>query len=643
MSEVWRHQIVLGLVAGLVFFTNLGGYALFDEDEPKNAVCGMEMFERGDWIVPTFNGELRTDKPILIYWWMHLSFRLFGVSEFSARLGSALLASGTVFLTYYLGRKLYSPPIGFLAGVILATCLMFSAVGRAVTPDATLIFCLMLAFASYVWAVSRRRGGHFSGLDNRNSPETSRCEIQPATTVVPPLRRRDVRSAERPDYSNVTQNLKADEALTPWNELVPASPWSSVPMYAAMGLAILAKGPIGVLLPCMIIGLFLLVSSRRCELGDGRLSTPSGSWWRRSLWTVFQVMHPSRILRAGLAMRLILGTAVVLIVALPWYVMVGVQTDGAWLRGFLGDHNVGRFLESKENHGGPVFYYAIVLLVGCFPWSVFLPLAVWQLRGRLVRGAAWNDSDRLLACWTGGWFLFFSLASTKLPNYVLPMYPALALLTARYLREWTESAPGLGIVSFRRCCRALGIVGVLIMIGIPVAASILFPGEELLLIIGVVPVAGAVLAYVASSRELRGLAVQFLSGTAIVMATLLVGIAPTRIAPHQDSPKLADAARRVSGKLRPDIAVIDAYSPSLIFYARTPVEGLRKPEDVTRFFETHPDGFVVTRADRIDRLPVKDNDLVEVSRCRRFLRRFDVVLLGRAPGIAARAETTERR
>ena len=612
MSVVWRHQIVLGLVAGLVFFTNLGGYALFDEDEPKNAVCGMEMFERGDWIVPTFNGELRTDKPILIYWWMHLSFRLFGVSEFSARLGSALLASGTVFLTYYLGRKLYSPPIGFLAGVILATCLMFSAVGRAVTPDATLIFCLMLAFASYVWAVSRRRGGHFSGPDNRTSLDTSRCEIHPG----------------------------ADAArLTPWNELVPASPWSSVPMYAAMGLAILAKGPIGVLLPCMIIGLFLLVSSRRCELGDGRLSAPTGAWWRRSLWTVFQVMHPSRILRAGLAMRLILGTAVVLIVALPWYVMVGVQTDGAWLRGFLGDHNVGRFLESKENHGGPIFYYAIVLLMGCFPWSVFLPLALWQLRGRLINRAAWNDSDRLLACWTGVWFVFFSLASTKLPNYVLPMYPALALLTARYLQEWTESAPGLGMVEFRRCCRALGIVGVLIMISIPVAASILFPGEEFLLIIGAVPVTGAVLAYVASSRELRGRAVRILSATAIVMATLLVGIAPSRIGSHQDSPKLADAARRVSGKSRPDIAVIDAYSPSLIFYVRTPVEGLRKPEDVTRFFAAHPDGFVVTRADRIDRLPVKDNDLVEVSRCRRFLRRFDVVLLGRAPGIAARAET----
>ena len=149
-----RHQLLLGLIAAFVFFTNLGGYALFDEDEPKNAVCGREMFERGDLIVPTFNGQLRTDKPILIYWLMQVSFRLFGVSEFGARFGSALLAVGTTLLTYHLGRKLFSPDVGLLAGVIVCTSLMFSAIGRSVTPDSVLIFCLTLAFTSYVWAAS---------------------------------------------------------------------------------------------------------------------------------------------------------------------------------------------------------------------------------------------------------------------------------------------------------------------------------------------------------------------------------------------------------------------------------------------------------------------------------------------------------
>ena len=51
---------------------------LFDEDEPKNAECGREMFARGDWLVPTFNEELRTDKPILVYWFMLTSYHFSG-------------------------------------------------------------------------------------------------------------------------------------------------------------------------------------------------------------------------------------------------------------------------------------------------------------------------------------------------------------------------------------------------------------------------------------------------------------------------------------------------------------------------------------------------------------------------------------
>lgn len=600
--RAWQHPILLGLVAGLVFFTNLGGYALFDEDEPKNAVCGVEMYERGDWIVPTFNAQLRTDKPILIYWWMQLSFRLLGVSEFSARLGSAILATGTVFLTYYLGRKLYSPPIALLSGIMLATCLMFSAVGRAVTPDATLIFCLMLAFTGYVWAVSHRRGGHFSGtlMDRGQNPAL---------------------------------------AATPWSELAPATLWTSFPMYLAMGLAILAKGPIGVLLPCTIVGLNLLIARYQSDLSDGRISPATGIWWRRWIQGFFNLMNPVRILQAGLAMRIFWGTVIVMVVALPWYVVVGLKTDGAWLRGFLGDHNLGRFLEPKENHSGPIFYYAVVLLMGCFPWSVFLPLAIWQLRTRLISRESWSDSDRFLACWAGVWFVFFSFARTKLPNYVLPMYPALALLNARYLHDWAASTTPFSAISFRHACRILATVGLLIMIGVPVTAAILLPGDEALSLIGLVPLAGAVLAYRESLQNQRPRAIQVLAVTATVLATSIVGVAPTWVGLHQDSPKLAEAARNFSGHERPDIASIEVFTPSLIFYARKPVEGLRRPEDVTAFLKQHPDGFVVTRADRLDRLPILANDLVEVTRCRRFLRRYDVVLLARSPEVAHRIES----
>ena len=599
MSTLWRHQLLLGLIAVPVFFTNLGGYALFDEDEPRNAVCGREMYERGDWIVPTFNAQLRTDKPILIYWLMQVSFHLFGVSEFAARFGSAFLAVGTTLLTYHLGRKLYSPEIGLLAGVIVCTSLMFSAVGRSVTPDSVLVFCLTLAFTSYVWAVAARRGGHFSGAE-------------------------------------------AHTAETTWTELLPASRVTSLPMYSAMGLAILAKGPIGVLLPCTIIGLLLLVTLRRNELAAGTLSSPSGPWWRRNLVTVAQILRPSRILEASWKLRIVLAAAVVLAIALPWYVAVGLKTEGAWLRGFLGDHNVGRFFGAKENHSGPIFYYVIALCMGCFPWSVFLPLAVWQLRTRLVKGDSWDDSDRFVACWAGVWFVFFSFASTKLPNYVLPMYPALALISARYLHDWQLAPAGHGAVSFRHCCRVLAVLGVLLMVGIPIAMSILLPGEEWLLLIGAIPLMGAALAFVASQREQRPRAIRILSASAIALAVLMVGIAPTRVSPHQDSPKLAEAARRAAGTSDIELASLDYFSPNLVFYAGHPVQRLAQPDDVAKFFAEHPRGFVIARSDKLKRLTKPMPQIVEVARHRRFLHNHDLVLLGQPTGIVLHKDATAR-
>ncbi len=100
---MFRDQLVVLAAAAIVFFTNLGAPQLWDEDEPRNAACAREMLERGDWVVPTFNYELRTQKPVLLYWCMLASYSVFGVNEFAARLPSALFAIGTSLLTYHLG------------------------------------------------------------------------------------------------------------------------------------------------------------------------------------------------------------------------------------------------------------------------------------------------------------------------------------------------------------------------------------------------------------------------------------------------------------------------------------------------------------------------------------------------------------
>src|SRR5262249_43598164 len=144
------------------------------------------------------------------------------------------------------------------------------------------------------------------------------------------------------------------------------------------------------------------------------------------------------------------------LVALPWYVWIGAETKTDFLRGFFLTHNLGRFLSPMENHRGPVFYYVLAFVVGFAPWSAFFGLACWYSAGEWKRAKAAEKRSSVLPdaggfgscagvlpqahaflwCWIAVTFIFFSLAATKLPNYILPLYPPAALLTARFLDCW---------------------------------------------------------------------------------------------------------------------------------------------------------------------------------------------------------------
>src|SRR5262249_5969564 len=130
-----------------------------------------------------------------------------------------------------------------------------------------------------------------------------------------------------------------------------------------------------------------------------------------------------------------------LAVAAPWYAWVGVETKGEWLRGFLLTHNVDRIRTTLENHGGPPYYYVLVLLAGFAPWSVFFGPAFCGVRNDLGTSVHFRrrDATRLLLCWILVIVIAFTIVRTKLPNYILPVYPAVALLTAGALDRWRQN------------------------------------------------------------------------------------------------------------------------------------------------------------------------------------------------------------
>lgn len=152
--------ILFGLLFLVVFlyFINVDRLALLDPDEPRYAASAREMLETGNWIVPYFNGQPRLNKPPLSYWLTALSFKLFGVSEFSARFPSLIFAIGGIVLTFFWARTMWGRLKAFWAGFILAVTPLYLGISHLCITDMTMTFFLYLSL--YVFYTGYERGMH---------------------------------------------------------------------------------------------------------------------------------------------------------------------------------------------------------------------------------------------------------------------------------------------------------------------------------------------------------------------------------------------------------------------------------------------------------------------------------------------------
>ncbi len=528
------HGWFVAATAMFVLLVRLGGPALWDDDEPKNAACSLAMLDSHDWVVPTFNGRLRVEKPPLVNWIQIAGFTLCGRNETGARIGSAVLTIGTCLLTWQIGSMLMGPPVGLLGGLAMASCVWTAVGGRAATPDAPLLFFTTLALFLFV------RGGGIRHGDTRGMPAVSL--------------------------------------------------WSAIGIGAACGAATLAKGPVGLILPLVA---FLGFTAWR------RRSCPHVGW---------------RAAIGGLRPFTIVLAAVV--VAAPWYAWVTVRTDGEWLRGFLLVHNVGRFATTMEGHSGSILYYPAVVAVGLFPWSIVLA-AMLAHAAIILRSPATDDRReplQLLVCWMLAWIGGFSCAGTKLPGYVWPAYPALAIATGLFLADWAKgrvhfSWPRLpdrfrdhGMEPARGPSSTTGLVmgvawsilaatGLAIAIGLPAAASRLAPGCEWLGVLGLIPLATAALAWRSQSAGVHRRALAVMAIGACMLVTLIASIAAESFSCAQGSRALV--ARLDVPARDYQWACLWNVPPSLVFYTGARIEKLETAEDVAAHLRRHPRSRVV--------------------------------------------------
>ncbi|MEH2209852.1 ArnT family glycosyltransferase [Nostoc sp.] len=390
VSILWL--MVVGWVA---FGWNLGNIGLIDETEPLFAEASRQMFVTGDWITPFFNGDTRFDKPALIYWCQAIAYHLIGVNEWAVRLPSAIAAFGLVCLAFYtiqwylakqdeleqVSRPTRRYLTSFIAAALMALNPETIIWARTGVSDMLLTGCMASALLCFFLGYAGKKGGRGAGEQGgRGAGEQG--------------------ENSSPLHSSAQSPLALSEAEGMPHALFP-NKWY-LAFYVLIAGAILTKGPVGIVLPGLIVAAFLLYVGKVRE--------------------VLREMH------------LLVGTLIILALSVPWYALVIWRNGWNYINSFFGYHNLERFTEVVNGHSAPWYFYFVVVLLGFAPYSVYLPASIIRLK--FWQRSHWRSLERfqqfgLFAWfWFASIFAFFSIAVTKLPSYVLPLMPAAAILVA---------------------------------------------------------------------------------------------------------------------------------------------------------------------------------------------------------------------
>jgi 4-amino-4-deoxy-L-arabinose transferase-like glycosyltransferase len=396
-KTIRRLSAVALLVAVLQLFVHLGDLPLVSPDEGRNAAVAREMKVSGAWLVPSYNGMPYLDKPAFYFKTVALSFAAFGESEWAARLPSALCALGILLLLYIFCRRVYRKPMGAgltppgsapagLAPAGLAPAGSAPARpwldGGLTAPLAVLVVVTSPAFMVFArWVIFDMPLAFFVLL-------------------------------------SIVAAFVAEEVDPHRRRL-----WWALAAVAA-GLATLIKGPVGFIVP----GLVVLVNGLVRGAPAGQRQTP-----RRRLRVLGSMLAPLNIL-------------LFFAVTLPWFLgLVHRQPD--FLHYGLVEETFRRYSTTAFHRTAPFYYYGPVLLGIFFPWSVLLPesiAAAWQTR------RSWARADRMLIVCALVVVAFFSTSQSKLAGYILAGVIALGVLIARVFAHALRYPTGRGARIVRR-------------------------------------------------------------------------------------------------------------------------------------------------------------------------------------------------
>ncbi|MEW6129785.1 MAG: glycosyltransferase family 39 protein [Acidobacteriota bacterium] len=347
-KEFISYLSILFTLCLVAFFFAASRFALLGPDEPRYAEVAREMFVSGEYISTRLCGCLWFEKPALVYWMIAASYHLFGVSEFAARFPAGLSATLATLTIFCTLTRTVSLKWAMGAGLMLLTSGIFIGYAHAATPDMVL---------------------------------TATMSVAILTTYV------------------ATSNF------------VRSRFWLMTLSFAAIGLAFMAKGLVGIVLTFGILFLFL---------------------WLTGRWRLLRINY------------LMIGLLVFFAVSATWYLPVTLKHGWHFIDEFFIQHHFQRYIKDVFGHPQPIYFFAVIAFVGVLPWSGFFIPAIVRLKNLRPRIDEENSLLTLAWIWALIPLLFFSLSESKLPGYILPVFPALAIILGKSFADyWTKPATGL--------------------------------------------------------------------------------------------------------------------------------------------------------------------------------------------------------
>jgi 4-amino-4-deoxy-L-arabinose transferase-like glycosyltransferase len=347
MKNISNKQLWWLLIAvAVIWFSNLEYRKLIKPDEGRYAEIPREMVVSGDWVTPRLNDLKYFEKPPLQYWATAAAYEVLGQHQWTSRLWTALTGFAGILLVWFTGLRLFGRETAIYASILLGSSMLYSLMAHINTLDMGVTFFLTLGIAGLLLGQS----------------ETDRKKQR--------------------------------------NWMILA--------WAALGLAVLSKGLMGLILPGAALFIYMVVQRDFSVL-------------RRMHWLP--------------------GLAVFLLVTVPWFYLVMKANPEFFQKFFIYEHYT-RFTTKELGRYQPWYYFVPILLLGMLPWTLLMFDTLFKAwRGSKLPGVASQhkafNAARFLFVWAVFIYLFFTVSGSKLPSYLLPMFPALALLMGKQLAEMT--------------------------------------------------------------------------------------------------------------------------------------------------------------------------------------------------------------